>query len=201
MRANTVQPYAAGTQWTITSLHGHTQTHELALYAEPNYSTITDDYLPDEISAADLWRIWVDKVATLAHDKHPNHHRPGEVTILWTVTTPGVAGIFEAAPFTRPLPPDPQLVAMFGQVEEENFLTHYRPPVHVETGEPLNWLRLPVVDRGWNASRGDKGGFIQEVTGWKPSALQPTLDVLQLGRAAGLYVPNLDSLRSKGDRP
>ncbi|WP_328491313.1 hypothetical protein OHS59_44295 [Streptomyces sp. NBC_00414] len=33
----------------------------------------------------------------------------------------------------------------------------------------LLWLRSTVLDRGWNNSTADKGGFIQEATGWKPS--------------------------------
>ncbi|PGH48164.1 hypothetical protein [Streptomyces sp. Ru87] len=59
------------------------------------------------------------------------------------------------------------------------------------TGEPLNWLRLPVLDRGWNDTVSSKGGFIQEVTGWKPAPLQTTVDVRQLAAAAGLYAPAL----------
>lgn len=188
----TTQPYPPGTRWTFTGRrHDHIHTEELALYPEPNYSSITDDYLPDEISAHELWRIWVDKVWNKAHEQWPDLYRPGEVTILWTVTTPACTGVFEAAPHARTLPMNTELVEMFGPYEEEHFLTHYKTPVHAETGEPINWLRLPVLDRGWNETVGDKGGFIQEATGWKPSPLQPTMDVLQIGRAAGLYVPDL----------
>ncbi|MFF1574709.1 hypothetical protein ACFVWR_18370 [Leifsonia sp. NPDC058292] len=190
--ATTTQPYPSGTQWTFTGRESrYTETTELTLYAEPDCSSITDDYLPEEISAPALWRMWVDKVANLAHESHPHLYKPGEVTILWTVTTPAVMNIFEAAPHTRPLPQDPQLVKMFGPYEEEDFLTHYSTPRHAVTGERINWLRLPVMDRGWNATTINKGGFIQEVTGWKPSPLQPTMDIGQIGRAAGLYVPNL----------
>ncbi|MFI8365303.1 hypothetical protein ACIGD1_34765 [Streptomyces sp. NPDC085612] len=77
------------------------------------------------------------------------------------------------------------------QARPRHFLTWYTHPLHAATGEPLNWLRLPVVDRGWNASVGDRGGFIQEATGWKPSPLQPTMNVIEIGRAAGLWVPEL----------
>lgn len=187
----TTQPYPPGPRWTITSRYGHVQTEELALYAEPNYSSITDDYLPEEISAHELWRIWVDKVWNKAHERWPHLYRPGEVTILWTVTTPAVTGIFEAVPYARSLPMDSELVELFGPYENEHFLTHYKTPVNATTGEPINWLRLPVLDRGWNETAADKGGFIQEVTGWKPSPLQPAMDVVQIGRAAGLYVPKL----------
>jgi hypothetical protein len=188
----TVQPYPPGTKWTITTRRGNfTQTEELVFYAEPNYSSITDDYRPDETSAVELWSLWVDLAANKAHEQWPTLYRPGEVSILWAVTTPGVIGIFEAAPFARTLPPNPELVKLFGPQENEDFLTHYRAPVNADTGEPINWLRLPVLDLGWNSKRADKGGFIQEATGWKPSPLQPTMDVVQIGRAAGLYVPHL----------
>ncbi len=188
----TTQSYPSGTKWTIAGRrHDHIQTAELALYAEPNYSAITDDYLPEEISAHELWRIWVDKVWNKAHEQWPDVYRPGEVTILWTVTTPACTGIFEAAPYARILPQAPELVKMLGPYESEDFLTHYKTPVDAETGEPINWLRLPVLDRGWNETAAHKGGFIQEVTGWKPSPLQPTMDVVQIGQAAGLYVPDL----------
>ncbi|MFE2696352.1 hypothetical protein [Streptomyces mirabilis] len=38
----------------------------------------------------------------------------------------------------------------------------------------------------WNAAAGDNGGFVQEATGWKPSALHPTMNVVQVARTAGL---------------
>ncbi|MFD7608907.1 hypothetical protein ACFXMT_53235 [Streptomyces mirabilis] len=45
--------------------------------------------------------------------------------------------------------------------------------------------------RCWNAAAGDNGGFVQEATGWKPSALHPTMNVVQVARAAGLGVPEV----------
>jgi hypothetical protein len=54
-----------------------------------------------------------------------------------------------------------------------DFLTRFTWPVNTATSEPLNWLKLPVIDKHWNAERTDKGGFIQEATGWKPAILQP----------------------------
>lgn len=176
---HTVQPYPPGTQWTWTSPRSnYTWTEELVLYAEPDGSSMSDDYLPEEASATDLWRMWVDRYAVTYHKRHPDLYRLGEVPIYWTVTQPTMTGVFEAAPHAP-------------NVLSEDFLTHYTHPVHADTGERLNWLRLPVLDRGWNDTVADKGGFIQEATGWKPSALQPTMDYLRIGAAAGLYVPNL----------
>ncbi|WP_069766027.1 hypothetical protein [Streptomyces sp. LUP47B] len=189
---NTVQPYPPGTKWTFSNRESrYTQTVELVLLAEPSGAGIADDYSPDEISAADLWRLWADGNANSDHRKWPDLFRPGEVQIYWTVTLPEITGIYEWAPHTLTTPPDPQLVKLFGDVPPENFLTHFTHPVNEETGERLNWLRLPVVDRGWNATVANSGGFIQEATGWKPSALQPTMDVVQIGAAAGLYVPDI----------
>lgn len=68
---------------------------------------------------------------------------------------------------------------------DEDFLTFYRWPTHSDAGERLNWLRLPVEDKTWNAERTDGGGFIQEVTGWKPSAFQRTVHLPTLLRACG----------------
>jgi hypothetical protein len=33
----------------------------------------------------------------------------------------------------------------------------------------MNWLSLPVIDKLWNETRADEGGFIQQATGLKPS--------------------------------
>ena len=76
--------------------------------------------------------------------------------------------LIEFAPFD-PLRPD-----------RKDFLTYFTSPVSATSGEPLNWLRLPVVDKLWRPGRGDKGGFIQEATGWKPSPLQPLIHIDQL---------------------
>jgi hypothetical protein len=184
----TTQPYPPGTRWTWTGRQYRTATftEELALHWESNGSTITDDYLPEEVSASELWRRWVDEYADRAHRDWPGLYRPGEVTILWSVTTPNVTGVFELAPHTADRRgTDSPLHRL------EHFLTHYTDPVHAETGEPVNWARLPVLDRGWSTVRVDKGGFVQEATGWKPSPLQEVMDVRQVGAAAGLYVPEL----------
>lgn len=186
----TVQPYGSGNRWTFAYKgNNFQQTEELALYAEPNGCTITDDYLPEDITPEELWTMWVKTYADMCHQKWPDLYRPGEVNISWFVTRPSLDGIFEGAPHVvdwRTLP------GMVGSDRpQEDFLTHYTHPVHAVTGERLNWLRLPVVDRGWHANASHKGGFIQQATGWKPSPLQSKVDVRQLGAAAGLYVPPL----------
>lgn len=176
-RRSTVQPYQANTQWTFSSRRSeHTRTVELVLYAEPDGSSMSDDYRPEDTSAQELWRMWADRYAHAYHRDYPSQYRPGEVPIYWYVTQPTFRGTFEASPHA------PNALS-------EDFLSHYTHPRHAETGDPVNWLRLPVLDRGWNAAVADKGGFIQEATGWKPSPLQPTMDVAQIAAAASLYMP------------
>ncbi|MFJ6686671.1 hypothetical protein [Streptomyces werraensis] len=190
MRPNrrSVQPYVAGTRWTFQGREsGYRNTEELVLLPLPANGEITDDYTHDEISAQELWQLWA-KDANRYHERYPDHFRPGEIPIVWTVTKPSWDGVYELAPHTR----DPRkLMPEFKDDPQQDFLTWYTHPEHEKTGEKVNWLRLPVADRAWNNTAGDKGGFVQEATGWKPSALQPTMNVVEIGRAAGLWVPDL----------
>jgi predicted GIY-YIG superfamily endonuclease len=145
----------------------------LALYWEVEGDPISDGYSPDEISAEDLWRMWARRL-----------RRPGRVPIHWFVISPG-AGVLELAPFSYR--------HRFRQCREllsKDFLTYFSWPKSKVTGELLNWVTLPVVDKLWRPGRADKGGFIYEATRWKPSALQPFVDVVALGRAARLGVPS-----------
>ncbi|WP_330335891.1 hypothetical protein [Streptomyces sp. NBC_00557] len=48
-----------------------------------------------------------------------------------------------------------ELVDPFGLYEEERFLTHYKTPVNAGAEEPVNRLRLPLLDRGWNDTTAD----------------------------------------------
>jgi hypothetical protein len=167
------QPYPAGTQWRFRYRKDQSIEHttELVLYAEPDACWITDDYLVSEITPRELWDKWI------ALDIYQDPART-QVHISWYVTTPDFTGTFEGAPF--------QQRDVLGGELAEHFLKHFTWPEHVETGERVNWLRLPVADRGWNEQHGHKGGFIQELLGWKPSPLQPLMNVPLLAMAAGL---------------
>ncbi|MFD7964254.1 hypothetical protein ACFV5J_25980 [Streptomyces zaomyceticus] len=77
-------------------------------------------------------------------------------------------------------------MATFHNPLPEDFLTFYTWPVHAETRERINWVRVPVRDRLWHGSRADKGGFIQELTGWKPSPFEPLFHVDVIAGAARL---------------
>ena len=113
---------------------------------------ISDNYLQSEISAHELLREW----AKVVRQRYPD----GLIPIYWFAMSE------EAAKFER-------IPVQFHHASQEDFLTFSTWPINTKTGEPLNWLRLPVIDKLWSATRANKGGFIQEATGWKPAILQP----------------------------
>jgi hypothetical protein len=157
-------------KWTWKNRQGGDLTHtgDLELYWEVNGDPISDDFTPDDMSAVDLLEMW-------AKNYYPNPkveaiYGPGMVNIYWSVEG-------ETAPFGN----DPEVFV-------EHFLTFYTWPTHVETGERVNFNRLPVRDKQWGPGGMDKGGFIQEATGWKPSPFQPVMHVPTVFAAARLAV-------------
>jgi hypothetical protein len=167
------EPYPSGTMWEWRSLRSdHVRQEELALSWELYEDPISGNYLPDEIDAEDLFQLWVERVTGQESVRELGE---GWVNVYWSVNSIP-AGVYETAPFVAHFP---SLKILYNQT----FLTFFTWPRNAETGEPVNWLRLPVVDKLWRDGRADKGGFIQEATGWKPSALQPLVNVETL-RAA-----------------
>ncbi len=133
---------------------------ELSAYWEVYYDPISDDYSPDDPddpSAVDLFHLWAGKV----REEYPD----GLIPIYWFVKTEGPLRTFEAIPHQY----EHHRAAGLGT---ENWLTFFTEPEQ-EEGDSLNWLSVPVLDKLWRPGRGDKGGFIQEATGWKPCILQP----------------------------
>jgi hypothetical protein len=124
----------------------------LTLYWEPNYSTMSDGYYRDEVSALDMLHMWASKVGRT------------DVPIYWYVC--GDVVKVEAAP-GRPWGTE---LGCF-----TDFYTHPRR----RDGSLIRWRGLPVEDLAW---RGDYGapaapGFIQEATEWKPYPYQSTVHV------------------------
>jgi predicted GIY-YIG superfamily endonuclease len=143
--------------WTFQGRSsGHEVIAEILLGAEVNGTSMSDDWLPDEITASDLFRRWQRKY--VGDD--------GWVDIYWHVA----GNVGETAPFQQGWP--------------EHFLTYYTWPVNAE-GQRLNWNRLPVLDGRWY-SEGTKGGFFQEHTGWKPAPFQARVHVPTVLLQAGL---------------
>lgn len=171
-----IGPYPSTAPWVWRSLRsdfGHKSA--LALYWELNGASITDDFYPDEKDAYDLWRRWV---AWLHEGGSWDHERGyGWVRIYWYVDGDNC---FEFAPFQPPI---------LRNGREEDFLTFFTWPQHEVTGEQINWARLPVTDLRWTPDQPDKGGFIQEATGWKPAYLQWSVYVPDIAAAGRLYWP------------
>lgn len=144
----------------------------LEAYWEVSLDPISDNYTPQEMDANELFHMWARQV----REKYPN----GLIPIYWFVDCKGDAfATFEAMPFQ---------FEHFPGFVAENFLTFFTWPVNATTDEPLNWLSLRVKDKLWNAKQQNKGGFIQQATGWKPAILQPHV-----------YLPTLEgTLRNQG---
>ncbi len=155
--------------WKVRSRsHDFEWSGELLAYWEAHLDPISDDFTPAEISAVDLLRRWTERVEKKFSD--------GLVPIDWYVPSPS-QGKLERMPF--------QLCHLPGPPPED-FLTLFTWPENAATGQRLNWLTLPVVDKLWNKKHADKGGFIQEATGWKPSILQPFVYLPAILEAAGI---------------
>lgn len=161
-------PYRPGTLWTWKNKRsGHARTERIELLWELNGSTISDDYWAHEITAYDLWREW----RGWLDDRGGYDDTMGKpwVHIYWYVEPASEMAPFEHNPLLG-----------------EDFLTFFTWPLNAETGERLNWNRVPVADVRWTPDQSDKGGFVQEATGWKPSPLQPHVNVDTLAVCAGM---------------
>jgi len=151
-------------QWHCRSrTHDFEWEGELVAVWEVAHDPITDDFTT-ETPAREILRRW----HRVIDDRFPD----GVVPIYWFVESPGHAK-FERLPFAA-------------EDDGENFLTFYDWPTSVETGERLNWNTIPVADKLWRPGRANKGGFLQEATGWKPAIYQPHVYVPAILAAAGL---------------
>lgn len=148
---------------------GYEREGVLVAYWEAYLDPISDDYTPREIGARDLFDQWCKRV----YQKFPN----GLVPISWFVRCEE-QGVLEGMPFQ---------FEHFPNSFPHDFLTFFTWPINTATGEPLNWLTLPVADKLWNRDRANKGGFIQEATRWKPAILQPYVYLPSLTRALQEY--------------
>ncbi len=157
--------------WSYKSrLSGFEFKTELCAWWEVNLSSMSGEYSPDEISAEELFGLWEEQV-------RESGAKNGQVSIHWYVVSLGNGPLLSFMPF------------QYGEffLNGKTFLDHHTWPLNVETAEPLNWLALPVHDLRWNEKHADKGGFIQEVTGWKPSILQPSVPLACLTEPYSAY--------------
>lgn len=126
------------------------------------------------MSARELRRIWRERYPIDEHAEARWGVRA--VRILWLIA--GDAA-YERAPHA---------VNISGH-GTDTLVDHFTMPIEVATGGPIQWTRLPVEDKLWRDKRYDKGGFIQEATGWKSSPLQPVFWPNQLAEACGFLIP------------
>lgn len=117
---------------------------------------LSDDYTPIDKSADELFAMWLKKVDT-----------SGDIKIDWWIPELG-----EIAPFQD-------------TEGHDSFFDFHNWPTHSDDNARLNWLLLPVKDKRWDQHGTDKGGFIQVVTGWKPSAFQRSVHLPTLLKACG----------------
>ena len=136
-------------------------TGQLSLCWEPAGASMSGDYTPNEISAEDLWSLWRRKYVP----------EDGIVSIYWSVVGQGFS---EAAPVGNS--------ARHSEHFECNYYTDFHHPFDA-SGEVISWLDLPVEDQYWNDQSWGGAGFIQELTGWKPSPFQQYMDVDVLMKA------------------
>ena len=120
---------------------GFFKTSPLWLYPELDCSACVED-AKDQSGAGQLAR-YVDVIRR----RHPQWWEADAVLIEWSVCG---EGIFETAPND--------------DRDCKNFLTLFTPPVDAETGEPLNWWRLPVRNTLFPA--------FAKALGWLPSPFQ-----------------------------
>ena len=161
--------YGADSHWRYQNIeNGFEKVDTFSLAWELSYENVTSGCTPTEDTACQVWDRWM-KAVDWARQSSRYNIPHGAAPIGWTVHDAA-----EALPFMG---------------EDEDFLTFFTWPTHVHTGERLQWSRLPVMDRRWVETDWTTGGFVQEATGWKPSAFQPWVDVHVLAQAAGLPGP------------
>lgn len=164
--------------WSFHDRYGRERVGlTIELYWEAHYDPISDDFTPDDIDAYELLRRWL---AHLEHDDLSFYGLPARhVPVFWYLRFSASPG-FEGAPFCEN---SEKLAASFGR---EDFFSYFTWPTSDLTGQPLNFLALPVCDKLWNRTQANKGGFIQEALDWKPAAYQVSFDPWAMARRAGL---------------
>lgn len=145
-------PAGAG-RWTFESLRsGYERTIDLYLLGELDCSAMVDDYY--ELDGEGQLEQYVQYLG----ERYPQWLAADAVPILWTVAGKGT---FEHAPFQSG-----EFATGADGWPHADFLTEFTWPYDAETGEQLDWFKLPV--------RIDRFPEFAQALDWLPSALQPT---------------------------
>jgi hypothetical protein len=128
---------------------GHPRVGHMCAHYELWYDPITDDYSPQDISARDLYQQW---------RKHVVNSRYGDfIPIIWFVSGPG---IFESHPLYE------------HDYKQDGYDDHFTEPQRTD-GQHFDWDDLPIIRKRWNTNdKVVKGGFVEELTGWRPQSHQ-----------------------------
>lgn len=143
---------------------------EIHLYWEVHADPISDDYC-DIDNPMDIWQAW--------RRRYPRDERAealfgeGAFRIWWYMASSD--GQFETSPGSK-VPGG----------ATDGWLAHFTWPRDPDSGEQVSIMGLPVIDKLWRPGNAEKGGFIQEVTGWKPAPLQEFVNVPHLERWSAL---------------
>lgn len=128
---------------------GHVRTEPLVVDYEVECSAMSDDWLPDEIDAFDLFDMWFDRYYAKFN---------GVAPVYWFVAG---RSVFESA--------TQQWGTHWGE--------HFYAPEEVATGRTVPLAALPVRQAHWCSKSADKGGFIAEATRWTPQPFTSTVDM------------------------
>jgi hypothetical protein len=155
--------------FTVRGRYGHKARVRLAAYWEVAGDPFSDDYVPAETPADELFGRWCAYLTRSGKDSR--------LPIYWYVVGD--------SPFALEGMPG---CANRSRLSQEDGSAFYGYPED-DDGWQWDWVELPVADKLWRPGRADKGGFIQEVTGWKPFILQPFVQLDSLVAAVGSRNP------------
>ncbi|MBY5948780.1 hypothetical protein [Photobacterium rosenbergii] len=138
-------------------------TGQMVAKYEVNFTDWACSYA-GELDVNELFDWWVEEAR--------QHYPSGYIDIQWFVSL-----------YDQPFKPE-----FFPEEDslpwENDFLDYFSHPVEIETGESVNWASLPVIHPRWDDECKQAGGFIEQVTGWKPTLLQSRVSIDSLVEAA-----------------
>jgi len=151
-RGSRAEPTGAG-RWTFQHRYsGYEWKEDLHLYPELDCSSVVDEYY--ELDGEGQLAAYV----RYLEEEYPAWLAADAVPILWTVMGHGIC---EFAPYQRGEEAEP-----IPSARHENFLTEFTWPYDANTGDDLDWFKLPVKNSRFPE-------FAQALD-WTPSPMQPT---------------------------
>jgi hypothetical protein len=142
---------------------GYTTISTLTAYWEVEFSAIQNEYPSSKFSAIEIFNFWIEHITKYSDSNL--------LLITWQLEN-------EDMPYQH-----------CRKETGEDFLTYYTHPIYLKTGKKVNFLDIPVANYLSNRHKATYNSeFIQKVTGWKPSILQPYIYLPALLQALHLNV-------------